>query len=120
MTGIGLAILWIGYASFAYGHAVVKGANVTFTDMVLPSHRSYALSAIGAAGSTGLATSGAPFSVAGTVGGPTPAVQQYLATPAGQAELAKINAQHQDTGAATSTWDKIGQGWDNVFKGIFG
>lgn len=46
MTGLGLAVLWIGYTSFAYGHALTKGANVTFTDMVLPSHRAYALEQI--------------------------------------------------------------------------
>lgn len=42
MTGIGLAVLWIGYTAFAYGHAITKGAQVSFTDMVLPSHRAYA------------------------------------------------------------------------------
>ena len=46
MTGIGLAVLWIGYTSFAYGHALTKGANVTFSDMVLPSHRQYAIAEI--------------------------------------------------------------------------
>ena len=121
MTGIGLAVLWIGYAAFAYGHALTKGANVTFSDMVLPSHRSYAYTAILAVGSGGLTKTGAPFGVGGTVGGPTPAVQQYLSTPQGQAELKTIQAQHSgDSGAVTSTWDRIGQGWDNVFRSLFG
>jgi len=43
VTGIGLGILWIGYTAFAYGHALIRGSNVTFSDMVLPSHRVYAL-----------------------------------------------------------------------------
>jgi len=46
VTGIGLGVLWIGYTAFAFGHALTKGANVTFSDMVLPSHRSYALEQI--------------------------------------------------------------------------
>lgn len=72
MVGIGLGVLWIGYTAFAYGNAIRKGAAVSFSDMVLPSHRSHALGLIANAqlpGGGGGGTPGVPGSSQGTVGG---------------------------------------------------
>ena len=75
MTGLGLGVLWIGYTAFAYGHALTKGAKVTFSDMVLPTHRAYAVEQIkhaqlpaNPAGGGGLAADIAGFLSGGLVG----------------------------------------------------
>lgn len=57
MIGIGLVILWLGYAAFATGHAAAKGIpNVGFSQMVLPKNRTTTLGLL-KAGQAGLNTS---------------------------------------------------------------
>lgn len=94
MTGIGLAVLWTGYTSFAYGRALVKGANVTFSDMVLPSHRTYALTALSAAPSTGAkgakATPGVPGASGQTPIGPTSTTEQLGGAGLASAGVGKV------------------------------
>lgn len=43
MPALGLILAWVGYLFGSYGNALRKGANVTMSDMALPSHRAYAL-----------------------------------------------------------------------------
>lgn len=114
MVGIGLGVLWIGYTAFAFGRALTKGAQVTFTDMVLPSHRTYALHQITNAslpGSSG-GTPGVPGASGQTPIGPTSTTEQVggagLAS-AGVGQVATATKGGSQSGAA-GLWDTFLQG----------
>lgn len=112
MTGIGLSVLWIGYTAFAYGHALVKGANVTFSDMVLPSHRNYALSQLlnaGGAPSGGKkGTPGVPGASGQTPIGPTSTTEQLSGAGLASAAVGDIGTAAK--GGSQSTGSGILQG----------
>jgi len=117
VTGIGLGILWIGYTAFAYGHALVKGANVTFSDMVLPSHRTYALAALASAGfgATGgtKGTPGVPGASGQTPIGPTSTTEQLGGAGLASAGVGQIATASK--GGAQSTLSGIGLA---ILKGL--
>lgn len=117
MTGIGLAVLWIGYTSFAYGHALTKGANVSFSDLVLPSHRNYALGALLAAG--GRASSGGTPGVPGASGqtpiGPTSQTEQLGGAGLASAGVGQIAGAAK--GGGSSVLSGLGQALKDIFLG---
>lgn len=49
MIGIGLVVLWLGYAAFSTGHVNAKGVPVTFSQMVLPKNRAATIALVKAA-----------------------------------------------------------------------
>ena len=74
MGAVGIVVAWAGYSLFVWGYSKVKGAygfapSLTFSDIVLPSHRSTYLAAAQAwpQASTGNAGQGTTGSSQGPV-----------------------------------------------------
>lgn len=92
MIGIGLGILWLGYAAFATGYAAAKGIPfVTFSDMVLPKNRANTLAILKA----GKAGAGIGTSQLGS----GPGITDFLNSPQGQAYLQGVAKQHTAGGS---------------------
>lgn len=116
MTGLGLLVLWLGYTGVAYGNAIRKGAPVSFSDMVLPSHRAYALGLLANAGfgpSKG-GTPGVPGASGQTPIGPTSQTEQL-----GGAGLASAGVANTATAFKGGSQSPAAGLWDGI-KQAFG
>ncbi len=59
MTALGLGLWWGGYLFFTYGYVMIRGYQLTLSDLALPTHRATAIAMI-QAGPPKASTSSAP------------------------------------------------------------